>query len=156
MEVNDPLVGAAPEKELSVSLFQNKGSIHEDVDPWQELREFLIRANFFDCKACPAPYGLFCLFLDSFGKGGEAFDLIERIASGEGHIGHAVSLDDLHYVVNFHPFAAVHWPRLGVVAAFAVVEAAGAVDGSTESRPVCHRLLYYIENSDSVHTIIIS
>jgi len=109
-QMNDTLVGAAPEWEVGVAEFHDERPLHKGIDIRKYLRKTLVGKDFLICKARITPYILARLFLYAAGKFCKGLDLIERIAAGEGHIGKLVILDDVEKLLDGHFLSAAKVP----------------------------------------------
>ena len=149
MQIDDALVGAAAEEEFRVTLLQDEGPVHEDVQPGKHLREVRIGLDLLQGESGPAPDGLAGFLLDAPGQFRERIGLVERIAAGETHIGHRVRLDDVQDLIDLHPVPRIEVPRLRIMAPFARMLAPSTIDGRPETRAVRHCLFEYPENPDA-------
>ena len=67
MKVDDTLIGAATEKEVRVSLFQDERAVHKDVQVREHCGHRGIGLNFLKSEPGPAPDGLSRFLLDAAG-----------------------------------------------------------------------------------------
>ncbi len=146
-EGDDTLVGAAPEVEFGVTQGFYEGAVHQNVKMGQDGGEAGVGGYFLVGEAGVAPDGLVGFDLDAAGEGGEGFNLIQGVTAGEGYIGELIGGDNVKQFIDRHLSAADEVPRLGVVAAGAMMGAACAVDGSAETGAVSHSFFQYVQNS---------
>ena len=77
-------------------------AIHQSVYIRKDHTKSLILKYFLIGKTCIAPYILPCLFLYTASELREGLDLIERVASREGHVRKLIGLDDIQNVLDIH------------------------------------------------------
>ena len=143
--MDNALVRRPPEKQGGIPLFKYERTVHKSVYVRQKHSKMRVRTDLLYGKSRPAPDSLGSFGFNAAGKFREGLHLKEWVASAEGNIGDSVSLDDFHNLVDAHPFAVGYIPGLGVVAALAVVGAAGAVYRCAQTRAVGHGLLHDFE-----------
>ena len=102
MQIEDALVGTAAEMQRGIPLLQDKGTVHQHVQPGKQLGQVGIGLDLLQGETRPAPDGLVGFLLDAAGQFRKGIHLIEGIAAGEGHVGHLVGLDDGQQVFNVH------------------------------------------------------
>ena len=132
--------------EFRVAKFGHERSVDECVDVWKDLAHALVREDFFVCESGVAPYVLAGLLLDAAGKLCKGLDLVERVAAGECDVGKFIGLDDLQKLIYGHFPAPMKIPGLRVMTARTMMRASRTVYRCTESRPIGHRLLQYVQN----------
>ena len=141
--IDDALVAAASEEEVGVVLRLDEGTIHQHVDELQELQLLGVLHQVLKEIAREAPDGLLALLSDGACQLSEALCLKHRVAAREGNVGEGIAHDFLHQLLGRHHRAMVDVPRLGIVALWAVVGAAGTIYGCAEARTIYHRIVYY-------------
>ena len=100
--MDDALVGAATERKIGVTELCNERTVHQGVYVRKNLAQTHIGLDLLLHESCVAPYVLAGLLLYAAGKFREGLDLIERVASREGHVRKLIGLDDIQNVLDIH------------------------------------------------------
>ena len=143
-QMYDTLVGTATEWEFSRAKFHYKRAINQDIKVWKYLVQSLIRLNLLILEAGIAPDGLVGFLLYSAGKLSEGLNLEKRISSGESDIGEFILLDNIKQGLYRHLITSVEVPGLGIMAAGTMMCTARAINGSAQTRTICHGLVSYV------------
>ncbi len=150
VKIDYALIGAASEKEAGIPLLQNEWAVYKNVYVGQHPGHFFAGQDFLVGEARPAPYCLVGILLYKLGQKGEGLCLIEGVSAGEGDVAHLVFQHNLQQFLYAHPLAVINIPGLGIVAAGAMMVAAGTVNGGTETRSVRHCLMQYVKYANFV------
>ena len=147
LDIDDTLIGRAPEKEVWVTETLDKGTIDEYVEQFQKFALCPCNQR-LKGKARVAPDILVRTTVDGLCQIRKAVALIHGVATRKGDVGVWIGLDDLHQLLRRHLTAALGIPRLGIMAARTLVTAACTINGGPETRTVHHSIFYDIENTN--------
>ena len=145
IKLDDPLIGAAAEAEVSVAKGLYVRAVYQDIKVWQYLTETGIRLYFLIGEAGIAPDSLVGLCLYAACKFSERLDLIEGISTRECYIGKLISLDNLQKLVYRHLISTLEVPGLRVMTSRAMVSTTSTINRGAETRAISHSLLQYIQ-----------
>ena len=152
MYINEALVAAAPESEGSVALGKDEGTVNKYVDVLKQRTIVGVVLDFFPSVACVAPDVQLEFCLDALCQMCHGGGLEEGVSPCEGDV-EGVVANDVNEFIFGHLFAGIGWPRLGIMAAYAMVGATCKVDGGTQSRTIYRGSLCYINDSQYLHKL---
>lgn len=142
LHIDDALVGTATEHQVAVLASLQERAVDKYVYQLEECPLARVAQQLLKGKARVAPYILIGTRAYGLCQFGKPLRLIHGIATREGDVGIRIGLDDTHNLFGCHRMTARKVPRLWVMASRAGMATARTIDGSTETRPVDHRVLY--------------
>lgn len=131
-DIHNTLVFTASKAELDVALSQDERTFHQHVNLLEQRQEAWFLNDLFPSVTCVAPDISVLFLLDALGEMSDGVRVKERVSARERD-GKIIVGNDSEQVIFAH-VAPCRWrPRLGIVAAFAVVRTAREVDGGTKT-----------------------
>lgn len=127
LDVDEALVVASAEAEGDVALSLDKRAIDEDVEFADDVEQDGVFLDFLPSEAGEAPHVIAQFCLDAVDEGAGAVGLQQGITATQGDRCLVIG-DDLHQFVKGALFPTLEIPRVGVMAARAMVVAARQID----------------------------
>ncbi len=146
--IDETLVGGTAEDKVGVAQRADERAVYEHINLSKQCPAGRMRQKVLKEKTREAPDGLRGVAADGLRQFEKALGLKHRVATGEGDIGKGIGQDFDHNLLRRHLMTIANVPRLRVMAALTAVGTTGTVDGSPESRPVYHGVMYDIQNTN--------